>query len=36
MNDLKYRKPPMDPTIDWKKFCSDPFRLTKEVKHNAI
>ena len=27
----KYRKPLMDPTIDWKKFCSDPFRLTKEV-----
>ena len=28
----KYRKPPMDPTIDWGKFCSDPFRLTKEVE----
>ena len=27
----KYRKPLVDPTIDWKKFCSDPFRLTKEV-----
>lgn len=26
----KYRKPAMNPTIDWKKFCSDPFRLTKE------
>ena len=27
----KFRKPKIDPTIDWKKFCSDPFRLTKEV-----
>ena len=27
----KYAMPLMDPTIDWKKFCSDPFRLTKEV-----
>ena len=27
----KHAKKKMNPTIDWKKFCSDPFRLTKEV-----
>ena len=24
----KYVKPKMSPHVDWKKFCSDPFRLT--------
>lgn len=29
----KYRNPKVDQTIDWVKFCSDPFKLTKEKKH---
>lgn len=32
----KFVGPKMSREVDWKKFCSDPFRLTKEVKHNAI
>jgi hypothetical protein len=27
----KFPGPKMNREIDWKKFCSDPFRLTKEV-----
>jgi hypothetical protein len=27
----KFAGPKMNREIDWKKFCSDPFRLTKEV-----
>ena len=27
----KFPGPNMNREIDWKKFCSDPFRLTKEV-----
>ena len=32
----KFSGSKMNREINWKKFCSDPFRLTKEVKHNAI
>ena len=28
----KFPGPKMNREINWKKFCSDPFRLTKEVK----
>ena len=28
----KFPGPKMNREVDWKKFCSDPFRLTKEVK----
>ena len=28
----KFAGPKMNREINWKKFCSDPFRLTKEVK----
>ena len=27
----KFAGPKMSREVDWKKFCSDPFRLTKEV-----
>ena len=32
----KFSGSKMNREINWKKFCSDSFRLTKEVKHNAI
>jgi len=28
----KFAGPKMNRQVDWKKFCSDPFRLTKEAK----
>jgi hypothetical protein len=32
----KFGGPKMNREIDWKKFCSDPFRLTKEGAENEV